>query len=230
MQKLKLRPISAYQRTTNYAKPVEIGCFSFTEHRKLEPNSRKSLHKYVDPPIGSDLNTGFPQNYTVRAQINEHLDALLTTLEGISLKSTPDFITWRGMMTRIACTPYTNDDWEMNVCLKNGTIFIEDYISPTQSRQSYPDEQRMTYYGYKFESICTNTPHSDHNSLVVDTNVQFCSVFTAKLGDSTIIMGGEVDCLYENEYAELKTNRVLLNKKNKTSFIRYMTLDADSNY
>lgn len=75
----------------------------------------------------------------------------------------------------------------------------------------------QTYYGYAFESWCTSdTPPSslqpgthEHASPShpggdvsppgwggdVDTNVQWCSVVKTKLGDTRMVIGGEVDCV-----------------------------------
>ena len=70
-----------------------------------------------------------------------------------------------------------------------------------------PRHRIQTYYGYSFESYCTSsTPGrceqntSGSSSTVdlgsdVDTNVQWCSVVKTKLGDTRIVIGGEVDCV-----------------------------------
>ena len=59
--------------------------------------------------------------------------------------------------------------------------------------------------GYKFESLCTLEKTWDEstreeietrNENVVDNIQQYCSVVRTQLGSSTIIMGGEVDCLW----------------------------------
>jgi RAT1-interacting protein len=67
----------------------------------------------------------------------------------------------------------------------------------------------QTYYGHAFESYCTsetpntrgrskNNPHSKDPpgwGGDVNTNVQWCSVVRTKLGNTRIIIGGEVDCV-----------------------------------
>jgi len=74
------------------------------------------------------------------------------------------------------------------------------------------DRQRsQTYYGYAFESYCTSEfppgqrPSQRPSPGVppgwggdVDTNVQWCSVVRTKLGDTRMIIGGEVDCVRGN--------------------------------
>jgi len=68
-----------------------------------------------------------------------------------------------------------------------------------------PRQRSQTYYGYAFESYCTRdqvqlTSGRNHGDAPgwggdVDTNVQWCSVVRTKLGDTRMIIGGEVDCV-----------------------------------
>ena len=66
----------------------------------------------------------------------------------------------------------------------------------------------QTYYGYSFESYCTSeSPPDSHSSAGVqathalgwggdvNTNIQWCSVVRTKLGETRMILGGEVDCV-----------------------------------
>jgi RAT1-interacting protein len=61
------------------------------------------------------------------------------------------------------------------------------------------------YYGYKFETLSTVSKPASQISpddpelkqrrrATVNTNVQYCSVFTTKLNDISLVMGAEVDC------------------------------------
>ena len=67
-----------------------------------------------------------------------------------------------------------------------------------------PRQRLQSYYGYAFESYSTSSmPDSrqDPNrtskgwSGDVNTNVQWCSVVKTKLGNSRLLIGGEVDCV-----------------------------------
>ena len=67
------------------------------------------------------------------------------------------------------------------------------------------ENRRMTYYGYSFESFCTREESSppdtgDGWGGDVNTNVQWCSVVKTKLGNTRIIIGGEVDCVRGKEH------------------------------
>ena len=61
------------------------------------------------------------------------------------------------------------------------------------------------FAGYKFEALSTLDRQWDdstrkeiegRNLKVVDNIEQYCSVVKTQLGSSTIIMGGEVDCVW----------------------------------
>ena len=67
-----------------------------------------------------------------------------------------------------------------------------------------PRNRKQSYYGYAFESYCTSAKPgvrdgADPNNAGwggdVDTNVQWCTVAKTKLGDTRMIIGGEVDCV-----------------------------------
>lgn len=63
-----------------------------------------------------------------------------------------------------------------------------------------PHHRRQSYYGYAFESWCTSDRPSPASSAGrwggdVNTNAQWCSVVKTKLGDTRIVIGGEVDCV-----------------------------------
>lgn len=69
-----------------------------------------------------------------------------------------------------------------------------------------PRHRLQSYYGYAFESYCTSespirdaAPPNPGDPLGwggdVDTNVQWCSVVRTKLGNTRLLIGGEVDCV-----------------------------------
>jgi RAT1-interacting protein len=115
--------------------------------------------------------------------------------------------------------PYEErDGWDLNVMCVNGTMYFEEHISDAKLAERYacanfaceccprrcfrnnmqPRHRLQTYYGYAFESYCTS---SVPDRAVpgwggdVDTDIQWWSVVKTKLGDTRMIMGGEVDCV-----------------------------------
>lgn len=100
----------------------------------------------------------------------------------------------------------------------------------------------FTLRRYAFESYCTseepnppqlNTPE-DCWSGDVNTNVQWCSVVRTAIGDVSMILGGEVDCVREGagvkegletqDFIELKTNLVIESVRDEMNFERYKLL------
>ncbi|KAF8955976.1 decapping endonuclease targeting mRNA, partial [Entomortierella lignicola] len=68
-----------------------------------------------------------------------------------------DFVCYRGLLTKIMCTPYTrNEPWEFGATLYKGTIYIEEHITEekVQASRGTGRHQLMSYWGYRFETIC----------------------------------------------------------------------------
>lgn len=194
---MALPDIPRLRKVTQYSQPREVAYFSYDQHRRLLLNSREALEYYQAPSLPLDLNKGYPHDYITRNPAPERLDALLKAIGGLQLKSTPKFCTWRGIITKIMCTPYAlRDDWELGATLYKGTIYLEEHESNDRQESKFgkfDDQKLFCYYGYKFESCCTSG-----ESDAVNTNVQYCSIFTSKLGDYDLLLGGEVDCLFGN--------------------------------
>ncbi|KAG6919167.1 hypothetical protein DXG01_008465 [Tephrocybe rancida] len=144
-------------------------------------------------------------------------------------------------MTKILTSPYEErDEWDLNVMSVNGTLYFEEHLSEERLKEKNDMEPRhriQTYYGYAFESYCTSeTPvrkvSSNPSDPVgwggdVDTNVQWCSVVRTKLGNTRLLIGGEVDCVRErythhtDTFVELKTSLVIRGAHDEARFEKY---------
>ncbi|KAI9342642.1 RAI1 like PD-XK nuclease-domain-containing protein [Obelidium mucronatum] len=124
----------------------------------------------------------------------------------------PRFCTWRGIITKIMCAPYTTDTWELRATLHKGTLYIMEDPHTSRPTSSFNESARgkmMTYWGYRFEGLSTidhDPRYLDPEDLiqqeqervqygVVDTHVQFCSIVKTRVGAHDVFMGAEVDCL-----------------------------------
>ncbi|KAJ3187562.1 Suppressor of the cold-sensitive snRNP biogenesis mutant brr1-1 [Irineochytrium annulatum] len=191
-----------------YQQPAEVGCFSYDGERTLLMGDAREL-KYLRS-VG------------------------------------------RGIMTKICCTPYATDDWDLRVTYYQGTVYIMEAEKLEEKSRAYGSSDRekmMTYWGYRFESLMTadNPPsasalHGTQESNVgteeyeVNTNIQFCSVVKTKLGANELLIGAEVDCIDTDSdkgtsssarqklYAELKTNRIITNDRQRKSFEKFKLL------
>jgi RAT1-interacting protein len=111
----------------------------------------------------------------------------------------------------------------------SGTLYFEEFISDArlQEKENLTPHHRMqTYYGYSFESWCTASRPDASSGWGgdVDTNVQWCSVVKTKLGDTRIVIGGEVDCVRDrydgrnDTMLELKTSMTIRGDRDKARF------------
>ncbi|KAI1214890.1 RAI1-domain-containing protein [Annulohypoxylon truncatum] len=208
-------------------RPKEIACFSYDDKREFHLDDR-SLQWYYPPELGADLSGGFDQFDKHDNSKDEHIDSLLKTImayeEEEGKKIDVEFVTWRGMMTKILSTPFEDrDGFEMNATFYQGCIFIEEnhayglaLMQEQQQNQRKPRRGQMspdvmTYWGYKFETLsCLPRPWGEvsrafienRDKEVVNNKAQYCSVVRTGIGKSTLCIGGEVDAIWDSKPAE----------------------------
>jgi RAT1-interacting protein len=87
-------------------RPQEVANFSFDENHKYV-HDESGINYYIPPPIGADLKEGFDTFRHHEDKEDAHLDALLKALvdkekkDGEAARAKADFVTWRGMMTKV---------------------------------------------------------------------------------------------------------------------------------
>ncbi|KAK6394299.1 hypothetical protein LTR65_001633 [Meristemomyces frigidus] len=175
--------------STSIRRPREFTYFSFDEKHELRPLSTESL-SYYHPPVFNapgthappiDLSAGFDTFVQRDDGIDEHLDALLDTLQAHEeqllqsvqeddtkigdVRTQADVITWRGMMTKILTAAFDIfNEFEMNATCFQGTIsFVEENNAAKAARRTAQNTQNtprggvpqemMQYWGYKFETL-----------------------------------------------------------------------------
>lgn len=88
-------------------RPREVAHFSFDDDHKYQ-HDESGLNYYVPPPLGVDLKEGFETFRHYEDKEDAHLDALLRALvdtekeKGTGARAKADFVTWRGMMTKVS--------------------------------------------------------------------------------------------------------------------------------
>jgi RAT1-interacting protein len=109
-----IEPLSQYAGACAVIKqPMELTYFSYDKERQLHhdassmvpvPMNSLTWKYYYPPRIPEDLESGFDE-FIKFDEIDEHLDSLLASLQRYEeTQEKPvqvDFITWRGMMTKI---------------------------------------------------------------------------------------------------------------------------------
>ncbi|OTB05850.1 hypothetical protein M426DRAFT_319535 [Hypoxylon sp. CI-4A] len=235
-------------------RPKEIACFSYDDNHEFHLDDR-SLQWYYPPQLGADLSKGFDQFHSHDDSKDEHIDSLLKTIisheqeEGKKIDA--KIVTWRGMMTKIMSTPFEDrDGFEMNATLYQDCIFIEENhpwkqaVKLEQKRQQRPPRRGqfspdvMTYWGYKFETLCclprpwgevSRDFIENRDKEVVSNKAQYCSVVRTGIGKTTLCLGGEVDAIWDSKptqkgapinWIELKTSAEIRDDRGMQNFER----------
>ncbi|KJA19867.1 hypothetical protein HYPSUDRAFT_104734, partial [Hypholoma sublateritium FD-334 SS-4] len=241
-------PATLKPRSVPFQQPSQLISFSYDAAHTQEFTDA-ALKYYADPPPAADLNYGYER--WVRCDDERgRLDALLRAVAEVKARgkgkeggALPQIgvVSWRGIITKILTAPYENrDGWEMNVMYVDGTLYFEEHLTDAKLKEKNdmpPRQRTQTYYGYAFESYCTSdtpTRRADGTpkdappgwSGDVDTNVQWCSVVRTKLGDTRLILGGEVDCVrgrytgQTDTFVELKTSLAIRGRHDEAKFER----------
>lgn len=226
-------------------KPKEIYSYSITDGKVSMDQSQLKYYYLPEETILKapiDLTVGI-DNWTQPNEHDSHLDTLLESLiehEKESGKVDAEIITWRGILTKIMTHPYDqyNEPIVLNIVFFDGQFFVEeDWLSKQQGRKE-PDEQmkKHIYSGYKFESVALlDKPWAESTREAIDKRVndipngdQYVAVVRTQIGDNKILIGGEVDCVFDpaakgaSRYGELKTSREVNNPKDGENLERKM--------
>ncbi|OGM41597.1 protein rai1 [Aspergillus bombycis] len=248
-----IQPIGRfYGSNATIRRPKEITCFSYDDQHSFHLGDL-SLRYYYPPHLPADLNRGYDTFQKLDDSADEHLNALLETIMALEKetgkKCEADIITWRGMMTKILTAPFDNlNGFEMNATRFQDTIFIEENnLYKNQQKQlqknqrmppGMPSQDMMAYWGYKFETLSllnqpwdptTREEIESRDELTVNNNAQYCSVVRTGIGKTRLIIGGEVDAVWDCKptrkedgihWVELKTSAEIRNDRDMLKYER----------
>lgn len=222
VSRFPIQPLHRFQgASASIKRPREVAHFSYDEEHSYR-DDESSITYYCPPQIGADLREGFETFRHYEDETDQHLDSLLKALaqrekrEG--RKEKVDFVTWRGMMTKIMTAPFDMfAEFSMFATRSDGTIYIEeDFPSraaqraaessqpPRYQDPNQPSHKMMTYWGYKFEalSVLSKPPSETSAEIIanrtrvpVSNHAQHCSIVRTSFGPHSLILGGEVDGL-----------------------------------
>ncbi|KAH8588382.1 protein RAI1 [Bisporella sp. PMI_857] len=250
--RFEIQPIGRFVGPSAPVKrPREIACFSYNDkHEYLQDDS--CIRYYYPPDIGADLSKGFDTFQKLDDSADDHLDSLLKTIihteKKTGVKTDAQVITWRGMMTKLMSSIFSDrDGFEMNATFYQDTIFIEEnheYKRQSQARQSAqvpqpgrPSQDMMSFWGYKFETLCllpstwaeTSRDYIENRqSEIVNNYAQYCSIVRTGIGNTSLVIGGEVDAVWDFKptddspinWVELKTSAEIRNDRDMVTFER----------
>ncbi|VDP01425.1 unnamed protein product [Soboliphyme baturini] len=194
--------------------------FCQLQNEEIE-RSKKNLRIYVSPTAeygtAIDLNKGYEQfvNRGASYSIEPLLKWVRSVREEKKSSGEPgsDFLCWRGLLSRIAGSPYERSDGWMFAVVRVCDVYLLCEFATAEKlleEQSMSErERRMCYWGYSFETQVTGTNDgsaSDRSSQPVQTGEQYCSVIITRLDTNRLLYGCEVDCIDRDsrEYVELK--------------------------
>ncbi|KAK9244269.1 RAI1 like PD-XK nuclease-domain-containing protein [Lipomyces tetrasporus] len=215
---LSLPISSARIRGPAMRQPREVTSFSYDESRNLHFDDSSLSYFYllqddVTASGGIDLSAGYSVFNKRDDTVDEHLDGLLLALVDLEKrtgkKTTGDIITWRGIVTKLLCLPYSmNEGFELNAVWFDKQLFIEENLPYKLATQRPPDQRSelMSYWGYKFEQVstipkpwneCSRQEIESRGQNPVSNFAQYCSVVKTGLGDVRMVIAGEVDCAWD---------------------------------
>ncbi|KAL8771337.1 MAG: hypothetical protein Q9209_003243 [Squamulea sp. 1 TL-2023] len=210
MNHFDIQPLNRFVtgESASIRRPKEIASFSYDDAHVFHLDER-SLRYYYPPRIGADLSKGFGSFEQLDDTADDHLDSLLKTIIDLERrtgeKCQADVMTWRGMMTKIMATPF---DLFNGLIEENHAHKLEsrDAQHRQVSRPGTASQDLMSYWGYKFETLSllpstwaeTSRDYIEgREDLVVNNHAQYCSIVRTGIGKSRLILGGEVDALWD---------------------------------
>ncbi|KAE8146415.1 HLA class III protein Dom3z [Aspergillus avenaceus] len=241
-----IQPIGRfYGSNTTIRRPKEITCFSYDDQHRFHLGD-SSLRYYYPPRLPADLNRGFDSFQKLDDSSDEHLDALLETIMSLEQETgkqcEAEIITWRGMMTKILTAPFDHmNGFEMNATSFHNNVY-KNQQKQLQKNQTMPpgmpSQDLMAYWGYKFETLSllnhpwdltTREEIEARDELVVNNNSQYCSVVRTGIGKTRLVIGGEVDAIWDCKpdrkedpihWVELKTSAEVKNGRDMVKYER----------
>ncbi|CAG8243905.1 unnamed protein product [Penicillium salamii] len=241
MATFNIQPVQRFAgANTSIRRPREIACFSYDDQRRFSLGD-SSMAYYYTPNLPADLNKGYDTFQKLNDVADEHLDALLDTLmaheKETEKKCEVDIVTWRGMMTKILTAPYDN----MNGFIEENNEYKNQQKEIQRKRGSPPGmapQELMMYWGYKFENLAVLRKTWDESTReeiegreddVVNNAAQYCSVVRTGIGNVRMVLGGEVDAIWDSKpwkkdapinWVELKTSAQIQNDRDMIKYER----------
>lgn len=174
---------------------------------------RSGLEHFIEKPVGVHNHEGLQPLIDAAKHVNFDFNVV-------------DFITWRGVITRLASSLISKDQWKLEIEVLDGRIYVQE----VRNEMHFSKSHRMAMFGgHKFERLCMISAKSQditnmksRQDEIVNTNCEFVSVFKTRLGKFNLLMGAEIDGIDENQrYVELKTSTEIKNENARSNFIRH---------
>lgn len=117
-------------------RPTELTTFSYDIHRRLHHDT-SSRRWYWPARLGAHLSQGFNKFVKHDDSVDEHLDGLLAALvmteKNSGKRCTAEFVTWRGMMTKVRLEILSKVFWVLVRGIWAEAEMCADYVPPVRS-------------------------------------------------------------------------------------------------
>ncbi|KAH8303968.1 hypothetical protein KR044_007716, partial [Drosophila immigrans] len=246
----------------NISRPQAIGCYGTDESRRFQDDASNLGYLRLPPPeaLPLDLNAGIEQvqrkpesphkyhdMHNFCRYIAKHKDQMLRPTLGAdkTLLLPYNFVTFRGILRQIMCTPYERrKDYRLMATRLNGTIYLAklDTEADRLEQETMSQQQLdMCSWGFKFEQYCcTHDPQmAPDTSGPVNEAKEFDCIFQCSINGLQLLYGAEMDGIKSDvsidardpkqlaaaEFVELKTSAHQMNQHQLRSFNTFKTLN-----
>ncbi|CAG8072727.1 unnamed protein product [Penicillium olsonii] len=244
---------------TSIRRPREIACFSYDDQRRFSLGDSSMAYYYtpnLPADLNKGYDTFQKLDDVADEHLDALLDTLVAHEKETKKKCEVDIVTWRGMMTKkFRSIPLLTRlrFIEENNEYKNQQKEIQ------RKRGSPPGmapQELMMYWGmeipvkvpsayvlienpgYKFENLAVLRKTWDESTReeiegreddIVNNAAQYCSVVRTGIGNTRMVLGGEVDAIWDSKpwrkdapinWVELKTSAQIRNDRDMIKYER----------
>ncbi|XP_034944728.1 decapping and exoribonuclease protein-like isoform X2 [Chelonus insularis] len=237
-----------------FCRPAIVGYFSLNQERKMHLDSSKLSYLYHRLPLKTvnfDLNKGIdivqrkPDN---PERINHLLKWIMSNFDKILANPCsgrwllPHFICYRGLLTKIAKTPYDlKEGWIICAAKWRGNIYLclfETEEEKIEKATRTEKQWRFMSWGFKFEQyMVSDSPDKPPDtSKAVNEAEEFNCVFQTQLIHHHLLYAAEMDALLSDkklvdplpldklQFIELKTNRIIESSQQNENLKKFKLL------
>lgn len=234
--------------TTALKQPKEFTSYSRTPDDEFFIDDDRNLKYYYLPDASLesrlDLAAGVKKmkdkTFADPCTLHGLLRAIQKNEQRKQKKVKADIITFRGVIRKLVSSAFDSPSFnpvDLRIVSFDGHLFIKDVFSQEEGKLKEND-QKACYSGHKFESLATlNQPLlyvtreilEKRHKRIVNTGEEFISVVRTGVGNTKLILGAEVDCIFDfkedgkdnlKHYAELKCTAVVSNAAQAKKFER----------
>ncbi|CAB4256231.1 similar to Saccharomyces cerevisiae YGL246C RAI1 Nuclear protein with decapping endonuclease activity targeted toward mRNAs with unmethylated 7- methylguanosine cap structures [Maudiozyma barnettii] len=244
-------PFSRNEEIHNILKPKEIACYSRTSENKILVGSDRNLRYYyfpdnqLDDPISLAAGRGSFQDF--RSKIDDvcSIHGLLKAIQNIEEKKCSklkvNIITFRGIFRKLISALFDGggryqEPLDLRLVIFDDQIFIKEIPKKDEYKNGTIDLN--TFTGYKFEilttleepvNMSTRDEIESRPSKIVNNGDEFVSVVGTGIGHCRMVLGAEVDGIFDfkeeenkikniSHYVELKCSKDIRSERDANNF------------